>query len=310
MPDNPTDRRMPPSVIRVLLVILFIIWSNAFTAVLHLREIFRPEKLVTARFAPVLLVCVIYLLASRERRKESIEIISDNPLKIIGMGAFGIAGYNFFLFSGQSGIKPGAAALVTTLAPLFTLLFSIFILKVKVPFKRILGILIALAGMYSVVKWGGIGLRKASPVENSEIKYTLITSLAPVSWSLYTIIGKKLTESYQPLTISALSLIIGTIPFLFLADPGFFRSISMMGATHWIALGHLSLLCTIVGYWIWNTALKYLPATSVASFIYLNPPLAAMFGWLFFGEKVTLFFLIGSAVILFGLYLTQKRENQ
>ncbi len=310
MTGNSKDRSMPLNLMRSLLVILFIIWSNAFTAVLHLREIFSPPRLVTARFAPVLLVCVIYLLASRDRREESVRIIRDNPLRIVGMGAFGIAGYNFFLFSGQSGIKPGAAALITTLAPLFTLLFSIFILKVKVPLKRIFGILIALAGMYSVVKWGGIGLQKAALIENSEIKYTLITSLAPVSWSLYTIIGKKLTESYEPITISALSLVIGTIPFIFLADADFFHSILMMGATHWIALAHLSLLCTIVGYWIWNTGLKYLSATSVASFIYLNPPLAAMFGWLFFGEEVTPFFLVGSAVILFGLYLTQKRENK
>jgi drug/metabolite transporter (DMT)-like permease len=65
----------------------------------------------------------------------------------------------------------------------------------------------------------------------------------------------------------------------------------------------------MVGYWIWNTALKYMPATSVSSFIYLNPPMAALFGWFFFDEEITPFFIAGSAVILLGLYLTQQRTN-
>jgi drug/metabolite transporter (DMT)-like permease len=82
-----------------------------------------------------------------------------------------------------------------------------------------------------------------------------------------------------------------------------------MDITHWIALAHLGILCTIIGFWIWITALKYMPATSVASFIYLNPPFAALFGWLFFDEEITVFFLLGSAVVISGLYLAQSKNS-
>ena len=51
-----------------------------------------------------------------------------------------------------------------------------------------------------------------------------------------------------------------------------------------------------------------LPATSVASFVYLNPPFAALFGYLFFGEEVTILFLLGGAVVLTGLSLAQTRR--
>lgn len=310
MPDDFPKRGIPMVLMKFLLVLLFVIWSNAFTAVLHLREVFSPARLILARFLPVCLVCLVYLIVDGKRREESIRILRTSAWRIVGMGVFGIAGYNFFLFLGQSEIKPGAAALITTLSPLFTLILSVIILKSRVPLRRTVGVLMALGGMYFVIRWGGIGLGNLPSVSNAEFKYALITALAPLSWSLYTVLGKRMTEDYEPVTISSLSLIIGTIPFILLTDAEFFHSVSLMRGTHWLALGHLSILCTIVGYWIWNTGLKYLPATSVASFIYLNPPMAAIFGWLFFGEEVTYLFIAGSVVILLGLYLAQKENGR
>ena len=66
---------------------------------------------------------------------------------------------------------------------------------------------------------------------------------------------------------------------------------------------------TLLGFFVWNYALRHLPASSVASFIYLNPPFAALFGWLLFGEEVTRWFLAGSAIVLAGLWLAQKRPR-
>ncbi|HMA76707.1 MAG TPA: DMT family transporter [Candidatus Krumholzibacteriaceae bacterium] len=309
MPYNSSKGQLPLPVVRSLLVLLFVFWSNSFTAIMHLRELFAPSGLLLARFFPVSLICSAYLASSRERRRITLEILKKFPVRIIAMGGFGIAGYNIFLYLGQSEIKPGAAALITTLSPLFTMIFSVILLKVKVPLKRIIGVIIAFAGLYCVVMWGGIGLGNVTDISNAEITYALITGLAPISWSLYTIIGKSLTKHYTPSIISSLSLVIGTIPFILAADGNFFSAVAEMNSTHWLALSHLSILCTIAGYWIWNTGLKYLPATSVASFIYLNPPMAAIFGWFLYGEEITLFFIAGSAVILTGLWLAQKNSN-
>lgn len=292
----------------MLLVLLFVIWSNSFTAIKHLREIFSPVELVTARYLPVALFCVIYLSKSKKAFQESVKIFSEAPVRITAMSLFGVAGYNYFLYLGQSEIKPGAAALITTLAPLITLILAILFLKEKVPLRRVIGIVLAFVGLYVVIRWGKVGLGNVTGISHAELRYALIASLAPLSWSLYTIIGKGLVKKYSPLTVTYLSLVIGTVPFLFALDGDFFLKVVSMGPTHWIALAHLSVLCTIIGFWIWNLGLKQLPATSVASFIYLNPPLAALFGWMFYGEEVTRFFLLGGAVVLAGLYLAQMRR--
>lgn len=267
-------------------------------------------ELVLARFLPVAVFCFIYLAAVSARRRECIESIREAPLRLVVMGLTGVAGYNFFLYIGQSEVKPGAAALLTTLSPLFTLVLAVIFLREKVPPRRALGIIVALLGLYVVVRHGKVGLGRVPAVKHSDIHYVLITALAPLCWSIYTIVGKKLLRRTSPLTATYLTIIIGTLPFLAVAREPFFHAVMALKATQWIALAHLSLLCTLVGFWIWFAALERMPATSVASFVYLNPPLAALFGSLFFGEEIALSFILGGAVMLVGLYLAQSsREN-
>ncbi len=305
IPGSGSRERFSPNIVRALLVALFVIWSNSFTAIKHLRQIFSPADLVLARFLPVSIICLLYLLLDGKRRRESAALLRSSWVRLVALGIFGGIGYNFFLYLGQSEIKPGAAALLTTLAPLFTLLLAIPLLKEKVPARRIAGIIIAFLGLYIVVGWGSVGLGKVAGISHAEAKYALILALAPLSWSIYTIIGKDLVKHHSPVTVTYLALIIGTVPLLVRADAGFFRTVASMDHSHWIALAYLSLLCTIVGFWIWVLGLKHLPATSVASFVYLNPPFAAFFGWLLFKEEITLMFLLGSAVVLAGLYMAQ-----
>ena len=59
--------------------------------------------------------------------------------------------------------------------------------------------------------------------------------------------------------------------------------------------------CTLVAYagWIW--ALKRLPAGEVAAFVFLNPPLANLWAWLFEGARLKPLFLLGAGVLLAGV---------
>jgi drug/metabolite transporter (DMT)-like permease len=294
----------------LLLVLLFVIWSNAFTAIKYLRDVLSPVQLVLARFLPAAAFCLTYLLAVPARRKESIETLKASPLTLIVMGLAGVSGYNYFLYIGQAEIKPGAAALLTTLSPLFTLVGAIIFLKERVPIRRVLGILIAFAGLYVVVRWGKVGLGRVTGISHAELKYVLVTTLAPLCWSVYTLAGKSLLTRTSAVTVTYLTVIIGTLPFLGAAGGSFAHCLSAFTPLHWAALAHLTVLCTLVGFWIWFAALSVLPATSVASFVYLNPPFAALFGSLFFGEEITGFFLLGSGIVLLGLYLTQRNRNE
>lgn len=301
-----TKRQTSPAITRALLICLFIIWSNSFTAIKYLLGKLDPMDLVLARFLPVMVFCTLFILISRVRRTEALAILKATPARVIAMALAGVAGYNFFLYTGQHVIKPGAAALLTTLAPLFILILAVFFLGEKVPPRRLAGILVAFLGLYIVVRWGRVGMATSTTVSRNEIRYAIITTLAPFCWAVYTILGKNLMARFSPTIVTYLTLVIGTIPVLAIADADFFRSMAGFSLKHWIALSHLSVLCTIVGFYIWNAALSRLPSAEIASYIYLNPLFAAIFGYFIFGEQIAPLFAAGSAIVLLGLYLASN----
>jgi drug/metabolite transporter (DMT)-like permease len=71
----------------------------------------------------------------------------------------------------------------------------------------------------------------------------------------------------------------------------------------WIALALLSILCTGVAYILYFRLIARTGPTNAATVTFLIPAFAALFGWLFLGEAVTLPMLIGGAVILAGTAL-------
>ena len=102
-----------------------------------------------------------------------------------------------------------------------------------------------------------------------------------------------------------LTLAIGALPTLPLAfaHGGLRAAVVHWTAERWVAALFLGLACTLLGYTLWNFALKRLPATHVTAFVFLNPPLALLFEWLWFGTVPSWGLLLGGAFVLAGVYL-------
>ena len=56
----------------------------------------------------------------------------------------------------------------------------------------------------------------------------------------------------------------------------------------------------------WNWTMKKLGAVIVTNYVYFNPVTTILFAWLLLSEPITLFFLIGTVLILVGMYLSDK----
>ena len=64
-----------------------------------------------------------------------------------------------------------------------------------------------------------------------------------------------------------------------------------------------SMICFIA----WNWALKKLGAVVATNYVYLNPVTTVLFAWLMLSERITLYFLIGTMLILTGMFFSNKR---
>lgn len=278
-PDHlrPTPDRAPrtwPYVLGALA--LFAVWSNSFVAASYLLGSegaparFGWAGLAVARFVPVAPVCLAYCLLFR--RRESLAILRRHPVRLALGGLLAVPGYNFALYFGQQhGVPPPVASLTTALLPLFVMLLAAALLGERLTRRRAAAFGIALSGL--VV----IALSKGDPRAAAGYGLVLgITALAPLAWSLFTILSKPVTAAVSPVVWTYLTIGAGSLPLLALLPWAGGAELVALPAAGWAALLYLSLLCTLGGYAVWTWLLRHLPASTVGFTVFLNPPLTTV----------------------------------
>jgi drug/metabolite transporter (DMT)-like permease len=297
----------------LILLVTFLIWSNSFLAARLLvgeqvpaAERLAPLPFVLARFLPVLLVTWPWLLLSRERRGEVRRLLREHGGLFVALAALSVWTYNLPFAFGQYLVPPGAAALIITLNPVLTFVLAVLVRQERFSIARALGLALAFAGVWQVIVHGA-----GKQVHGAYVLGALVLTLAPLSWSVYTVLFKRLLGTQEgrpavsPLLLTYLTLAIGSLPTLplALAHRGFQSAMAQWTAERWVAALFLGIGCTLVGYSLWNVALRRLSASNVTAFVFLNPPLAILFEWLWFGTAPSVGLLLGGALVLAGVYL-------
>ncbi len=252
---------------------LFLVWSNSFIAASYLlgSEARAAQldwiSLSVLRFVPIAPLCLLYCLLFR--RRETMAILRNYPVRIAITGLLGAPGYNLALYYGQQhGVPPPVASLTTALLPLFVMLLAAVILGESLTGRKIAAFLIAFLGLALIALSKG-NLRAIAG-------YGLVlgvTALAPLSWSIYSILSKPVMGLASPLVWTYLGIAIGSLPLYLLLPWHGGPQISGLAADGWLAVLYLSVLCTLAGYAVWTWLLRQLPATTVGFTVFFNPPL-------------------------------------
>jgi len=152
-----------------------------------------------------------------------------------------------------------------------------------------------------------LGIR-ASQQYRDELATTgliLLLLFACFAWSFYSVPGKTIILRYGTLPITAMSLLIGTLPMLVLASPATIATLHAMTPRQWAELLFLAFVSSFIAMIGWTYATARLPAATVGAMLYVIPVIALMAGALFLGETVTLTTILGGLLILGGVALAQ-----
>jgi drug/metabolite transporter (DMT)-like permease len=296
-----------------LLVVVFLIWSNSFIAARLLvgddvpaAERLAPVGFVVARFAPVALWCIGWFALVPGARRAAAALLAEHPVLVPALGLLNVWGYNLAFGEGHHRVPAGTASLITALNPVLTFVLATLLRQERPTWTRAAGLAVAFGGIYLVVVHGAG--REVGPAYVSD---ALILLAAPLSWALYTVLGKPLLVRHSPLHLTFLVLGLASLPTLPLAvaHPGFRAAVAAWSGVRFGAALFLSLGCTLLGFWLWYEAVKRLPATTAAAFVFLNPPLTLCFDWLWFGRAPALGLLGGGLVVLAGVYLCIRQPG-
>lgn len=294
----------------LILLVVFVIWANSFIAVRALvgegvpvAERLGPLEFVEARFAPVAAFCLLWFAFQPAARREAREVLARHAPLTVLLGLLAVWGYNLAFAAGHHRVPAGTGSLFTVLNPVLTFVLAAAIGLERPTLRKALGIALACAGLYTVVVYGA-----GRKVEPAYLRDALLLLGAPISWALYTVLSKPLVERFSPLHLNFLVLGLASLPALGIAvvDRGFHAKVAAWGGDRFFAALFLALACTVLAFWLWYEALKRLPATTAAAFVFLNAPLTVAFEWLWFGRVPRPAWVVGCAVVLAGVYLSTR----
>jgi len=267
--------RPRPWLLVLATLFLFGIWSNSFIAVSFLvgGDGADPRldwiSLTAARFLPASLLAGFYCLAFR--RGEALAILRRHWARLLICAFLAVPGYNLALFYGQQhGVPAPIASLTTTLVPLFVMTLAALFLGERLTGRRVLGFVLAAAGMAVVA----LARRPGTEIDYGWL--VAVTALAPLAWSIYSVISKPLAGRVSPIVWTYLATFVGGLMLLPLVPGSVWREITALDRPGWAAVLYLSVPCTVLGYALWTWLLRYLPASTVGFTVFLNPPLTTL----------------------------------
>lgn len=297
-------------------LLLFLIWSNTFVAIGYLLGAERAGarfdwvSLTIARFAPVFPICLVYCILPR-RWPSTVRVVRERWRRLVLAGLCAVPAYNLALYFGQEhGVPAPIASLTTTLAPVFILVLSIAFLGERLTRAKVSGFVLCLIGM------GVIAFARRAGASVTYPLVVAITAIAPLSWSIFSVITKGVTGSVDPVHWTYLALVFGCLPGMLVLPWAGGPEMARLDSVGWTSLLFLSVLATVLGFALWTWLLRHLPASTVGLTVFLNPPLTTLSKVILasawpksFSFEITSLEVVGGAVVLSGLAIGVLRKR-
>jgi drug/metabolite transporter (DMT)-like permease len=199
-------------------------------------------------------------------------------------------------------------SLLVTTSPLITTMLMWMLYKnEKLGKGTIVGSLIAFTGVACVI------FNSSSNVEIKPLG-DILSLLAALSWSIYSLVLKKLNALYSVMFISRKTFFYGVLtalPFMFF-QPEICSPSVLLKTEVWANLLFLGAFASMIAYILWAQSVKHLGAIKASNYMYISPIITLVASVAFLGEPLSIIGGIGCALILggmwFGEYLDRKAQ--
>jgi drug/metabolite transporter (DMT)-like permease len=282
------------------LVLTAIFWGGTFVAARVVAQDMGPFSASFLRFfaASLFLIALILRKEGQFPRLRRHQII---PAILLGMT--GVFTYNVFFFLGMKTITAGRASLIVATNPVFISLLSAFFFQQPLDAKKMMGILLCLTGATIVISRGDPLSIFTGGVGWGDVY--LLGSVA--SWVVYSLIGKVIMKDFSPLAAVTYSCLIGAAALL---PPALLENITELAGgfslTDWAGILYLAFFGTVLGFFWYYQGIQAIGLSRASVFINLVPVSGVFWGWLILGEAVNFSLLAGAALVVGGVYLTNR----
>lgn len=279
------------------------IWGGSFASTKYALIQAEAMVIICLRFAVGVLVLFAGLVYEKSFRLPT----SKEAILFFFIGFQGI----FFHQAIQSyALKTAGAAnsnwmMIAT--PAVVAILGRLFLGEKISTRGIFGMTLAASGVALVVARGTLS---AAGPENFGSVGDLIMLFSVLNWAVFLIITRKtLKTDLSPTFVIFWELFFALISSVFFACliGSDFSVISDFTSGMWLALIFLGAFSSAMAYLFWFKALAIFTVARVAVFQFFQPIAGIIISYFLIGERFTLWLVVGGAMILYGVWLVDRK---
>jgi len=242
-------------------------------------------------------------------KKEKIE--SKDLLVIIIGGLLGFVISQTLTAWALKFTSPVYYSLIATLTPIAVMLLAALFLSEKITPVKLLGVFLGIAGaaLMVVLKWqSGSG--------SNDFLGILLAFLSLLTWAIYLIITRKVSEKYSSVSQMKWIFLVSTIavlPFAWSEFPQTALYGSPFTAATWqgaAAMAFIVVLATVLGYFLIPFAMQYLRATTVSVYTNLQPIVASLVAIAVGQDVMTWDKPVAALLVIVGAYLVTLKTGK
>ena len=269
------------------LLAVYIVWGTTYFAIKVAIEGIAPFFLVGTRFV----VAGVLLLGWQALRGAPLPTarqwggaaLVGFLLLVVGNGAVSVA---------EHWVSSGATVALISTMPLATALWSGAFGEWP---RRAEWIAIALGGVGAAIMLLGRDLQ-------GSIIGTLLILFGTISWSLGTVLSRRLDIPHGPTGFGAEMLTAGLMGLIVSAALGEHWTMPHVAQVWW-AWGYLVVFGSLIAFSAYRFVVERVSASLAATYAYVNPPVALAVGWWLGNETFSANVLVGLPVVLGAIAL-------
>ncbi|WP_087064393.1 DMT family transporter [Intestinibacillus massiliensis] len=290
-----------PSLGHLLAFFTVLVWGTTFISTKILLRSFSPVEILFYRFGIGYLA--LWLFCPRPLRLS----IRRQEAYFAAAGLCGMTLYYLFENIALTYSLASSVGVIVSIAPFFTALLAHFFLDGEALRPNfICGFACAITGII-LISWNGSAVFQLNPLGD------ILAVLAAFVWAVYSILGRKISAfGYNTIQTTRRTFLWGLVFMIpALALFGFQFGFSRFAAPLNLAnMAYLAIGASAICFVTWNLAVRVLGAVKSCVYIYMTPVISVIGSALILHERVTKVTVLGTALTLMGLFLSEWRLPQ
>ncbi|MCS6870494.1 MAG: DMT family transporter [Anaerolineae bacterium] len=287
---------MPLAPIEMLLVLGMIIWGTHYSVAKAALSVLPPFLFNALRFSAA--VATLYLIMRAS--SESFALKRSAILRLIFTSFLLHVLYQVFFINGLRYTTVANSVLISTIAPVGVIIVNILLRRERGSWRLFSGMSLAFGGVLIVIlsRYADqIGLGTPTTLLGDAL-----TVIGTFIWVGMTFSLRTLMTDNPVIPTSFWLLLCGTVLDACIAIPETLHfDWSLLTWEVGLAVLYSGVVSIGIGGAIWNLALKRIGASRTASFLNLQPIVAAFVAVIFLGEPFTLWLVLGIGLVIVGM---------